>query len=51
MVELVIFHDGYEVLSILTEKQLVTVLNKVISSSYDLGKVDMRNEDMKPRLN
>lgn len=49
--EMIISHDGQEALSILMDKNLYEVFKKVVSVSYDLGKLDMKAELSKARLN
>lgn len=49
--EIVISHDGETVLRIMSDSNLYPIFSNVIRLSYELGKRDMRREDLKPKLN
>lgn len=51
LTELVIYHNGYKTLSILTEDNLVEPFCKVIDLSYNLGIRDMNRALIKPSEN
>lgn len=50
-VEIVLGHDGEPVLRIMGDSNLYPVFMSVISLCYELGKRDMRSEDLKPKKN